>query len=406
MRSPTCQGVAGALTVCLVGVLLAPQAQAAPLELKLHADYGFTVDSNIYRTADELTNLILLGTRQRSDVVQQTTIGADAAWGFSRQKFDFSGWVSRRSFSHFDPLDHTASSMNANWRFEFGRRVSGVLGYDVQRRMTDFSGGFVRSDVLTIQQPKLDVFYALTPTWSLHGRLGHDVLDHNDPGQVRFDRRATRVLLGARYREESVLEVEGGLEYADGKFPGRGAGDPLIHGYSELSPFARARLKFSGVSTFDGRLGYTRRDGRGGTGKTSFGGLTGNVGYERQLSGATLLRLDLGRNVYSADSVASNYVSDTNVGANLRWIPTAKIQVGLRGSRHWRNYQAAGGSGQRDVVDQLDANLSYAPASFATLNFNLGIERRGSNLAWARYNAWYGGVVLRLSWDARNAFER
>lgn len=383
-------------------VALAPTlVVAGALGIAPFVEIGTSHDSNLFRLDDDTDTRSRTGGVARSDTITRGSIGAAVAWPISRQRVVVGGQVSEVRYNRFSQLDHSEHQARAALEFEVGPAVTGTVSYRRERRLDDFGNrDTTRSDFIQESHPQIETFIDVAPSWRVHTRAGQLRLDHSLESQDAFDREENSLLLEVQRLGLPGSVFGTGVEYTDGKYPGRNADELLSREFTQATAFASSNWRYSGLSTFTGRLGYTERDNSGG-GNRDFSGITGNLGYVRTISGKTQASVEIFRQIFSVDEVDANFARDTGVLAQLLWKYSEKLGLTARLRHFNREFQGLPGFSdtREDEIDELTAELLYQPSPLLALVFDVAGENRDSSEPDESYDALRVGLALRLTLD-------
>jgi hypothetical protein len=218
-----------------------------------------------------------------------------------------------------------------------------------------------------------------------------------------FGDRNTGLAASLNYLGIQKLTAGLRLEYVDGRYHGIVAATK----YHQVTGQLTLNYAVSGFSSFDGQLGYTKRensyvnsadanlDPNNLLGNTT--GLTGSLGARRVLSVKTTAGLRVFREIASYVAGANSEVS-TGGEANLKWEPDVKFTVV---ARYRLATQAIEGTlaisrfaGRTDHIRAAELDLEYHAFKWLTLRPYAVRNTRSSNFHDANYNSTVLGVDL------------
>ena len=141
----------------------------------------------------------------------------------------------------------------------------------------------------------------------------------------------------------------------------------------------------TGNSQLRGTLAQTRRKHRN-VPERDFAGLTGNLAWDWSLSGKSVLRAKVRREIGAYNDLTASYIL-TN-GANIAWNyqATAKTLVVLSYDYSRRLFggdpirELAGIEDRQDRLNSISLNVTYQPTTSVTLSLNLTRAERDSNM--------------------------
>lgn len=309
--------------------------EAAPIGMsEFWVQGGGIVDSNILRRSDP---------PQTEEVLRLGAGGRKDTYVYGRQMLRLEGRLDDYLFNHFSELNNFSYGGNAEWHWEAGNDLSGVLGVSQRRFQRDLAQvqAPVR-DLITETRYVANGAYMLGPSVRLSA--GGDLIEHRDPFLTLGRVRVADGFGGIEY--VTPLGNTFGAEYrrAHGDAPVSTQFDPagaltsntfdehsvsLTAGY--INPFLRLR----------GRVGKTKRT-YSDIPAFDFEGTTWRVTADWLVTTKTALGFET---YYEPHSVIAAGVSDVvvrGVAFGPGWAPTAKLNFSARFMRERQDYR--GGS--------------------------------------------------------------
>jgi len=170
--------------------------------------------------------------------------------------------------------------------------------------------------------------------------------------------------------------------------------------YTQNSGEFKLNYAVSGSSKLNAGIGYTRRVQSGNEGSVS--GVTGELGYNRQLTGKTSLNVQLIRAVNSYVASGGSEI-DTTASVGLVWQATYKVGVNLDGSYTRSAFvgQAIPNSVANGRVDRSKAatlSVKYQALRRLQLRGYLKSQSRSSAVNEFDYNDTIIGVEVKWHW--------
>lgn len=382
--------------------LLSGGVYAGALGLAPYVEAGLGYESNVFRVEDQAEAQAILGTSQRNDTKRYGALGLAAELPYSRQRLTLAGEVSEVRYDRFEQLDHSENQLRGALEFEIGNFFNGTASYQRTRILGDFGNlDVAEPNFVTESEPRLEIFFEATPNWRLRNVLSRRQRDNSLSSQRSFNIEENLASLEVQRlgRPGSLLGI--GAEVIDGSFPQREPGGLFANDFIQTTGFASAKWRYSGVSDFNGRLGYTNRDNSGG-GSRDFSGVTGRFGYNYAASGKSRLYFALSRQIYSVENVDANFIRETAATGRWTWNYSPKLEANLELRHAQQDFESPAGTTTQDRSDTLDvatAGLTYSPFRVMALILNLGGERRDSNETGQSYEAFIAGLALRLTFD-------
>jgi hypothetical protein len=159
----------------------------------------------------------------------------------------------------------------------------------------------------------------------------------------------------------------------------------------------------NGLSSFNGALGYTRRNQSGD--EDSVGTVTGLFRYTRQLTGKTSVTAQAQRAVYSYAASAGSEI-DTTGSVEANWQATYKLGVGLKYAYTRSTYvgqaiQAIPGStvtGRLDHSPAETVNVTYQALRNLQIKAYFNAQSRSSNVYQDTYHDDTVGIQVLAHW--------
>lgn len=103
------------------------------------------------------------------------------------------------------------------------------------------------------------------------------------------------------------------------------------------------------------------------------------------------------------DNIDAIAVQDTGATARLAWSLTPRLDLAASLTHSELDYEAVPGAQARDredTFDRLGTELVWWPRRMFGVVFELGAEERDSNQFREEYDAYYGGIALRIELDS------
>ncbi|MFZ5593394.1 MAG: XrtB/PEP-CTERM-associated polysaccharide biosynthesis outer membrane protein EpsL [Pseudomonadota bacterium] len=374
------------LTIMLLfGVLLAVGQTRASQEdtFRPYVSAAIVHDSNLFRFSRDFRQ------DNTSDTIKRLEAGVNVDYTLGRQQVLVDASVNRHLFQRFDFLDFDGNDGRAVWNWQLGNRWQGDLGYTRNQRLATFTE--VQSpvrDVRTQQSAFINAIYKFDPDWRL--RAGGNWYDLESGAAARrfLNRKEISGVLGAEYVNEAGNFVGGQVRVIGANFPDRVVG-VLDNSYVQTEIQGVADWRYTNLSYFKGRLGYTQRK-HDQISSRDFNGLTGRLTYEWSVTAKTLARAEIGREIGSIDNLINTYVVTRAVSTGATWLPTAKTFVKADLAYKQRDYRGDPGLGftgvREDDIRTLSVSVGYTPMRNVQLALDAVMERRGSTRIFADYS--------------------
>jgi hypothetical protein len=249
--------------------------------------------------------------------------------------------------------------------------------------------------------------FQFTPDWRLQSQGVINNLDSPRPGHPSLSLTEGSIHEGLRY--VGVAKLSAGIDaiFLHGHFNGEEF--ILTRRYNQTTVEAAAQYVATGLSSFDGAVGYTRRVQENET----LSGPSGLLAYKRNLTGLTSIDIKLSRtfNTYVTYQGAE---IDNSVALAATWNATSKIAVTPGYQWTYSTFPGAGLAGLAPVgTERVDhhqlATLSvkYEARNWLSLRLYGQYETRSSNVEIDSFNRTLFGLEfeVRMSSDANQHYE-
>jgi hypothetical protein len=378
-----------------VGLALAAKSLAAVGESRFTPYAAGTLEyqSNPFYEWGGLRN----STTSSSDTLRKLRGGVEAQLDWSRQSLAVMAEARRIDYRHLTYLGHTEALFDGNLQWAFTSLVRGAAEYRRERRMVPFAELSPGARELLLETEDWGAASLTIQTlagWRLDTRVKLRRLASPRPGLPELDLRESSVHQALR-RTFSRLSVGLDVEYLRGSYGGAGKiGSPT---YDEGSIGLAAEHRITGLSSFEGAVGYTRRTESPGS-KVS--AVTGMLGYKRDLTGKTSLEVLLTRTVNSYVTTAGSEI-DTACSFRATWQVTGKIELAPSFNLIYSHFPGSAGPGsagesRRDRYEAAGFDLRYQVLDWLSIHPYGRYDLRSSNVAAYGFNATAIGVELLL----------
>ncbi len=355
---------------------------------------GLYHDSNLFRLSDSTNPQTAIGTDDKSGNVARVGVGLKANLPVSRQRLLIDASVDDYKYEHFGLLDHVAYRAGATWKWQLERQWSGEVGYNRQHYLASLAElQAAVKDMITVDHAFANAGYLLTPRWRIRGGLDWFKYNHGDATRTTLDNRTTSATAGLDYLTPAGNSVGGQVKYTKGEYPNREfvAGSFVDNEYDETETSAVAHWMVTGKSTFDGRLGYTRRT-HSQLSQRDFSGVTGRLNYDWTPGAKTLLNFALWREIRSIEDLSASYVLSRGASFGPSWAPTSKLVLQAKLVHEKRDFEGdpgfvlLAGPQREDTFRGLRLAAGYAPRR--NIELAIAVERgeRDSNILGRDYN--------------------
>ncbi len=370
------------------------------------AETGF--DPYAAYTLDHTSNLFALpeqgaagtgGTPPVGDTVSTFLAGFDSNFTYGRQRFRATIEGRRLVYDQFTYLDHDEYLADLGLDWKLGRIFDGKIDALSDRRIVTFADRTTTQLTINTDKDLKGTFnVAVTPVWRLESNLGSHTLD--SPLQTAPDFSLHEVSSGLGVKYVGVANLAYGLEYE--RLDGTYKGAPGALNYQQSSEQFAVNYAVSGLTKLNAAIGYTNRNLEGSVASVS--GVTGALGYLRQLTGKTAINVQLTRAVNSYYNTGASEL-DTGGIAGVTWQALPKLLVELNYQRvhsvfEGQTLQAADTVGRVDNGHNEGLVLKYQWLRSVIIRPYVHRETRDSNIALFNYHNTSYGVEIR--WQRAN----
>jgi exopolysaccharide biosynthesis operon protein EpsL len=348
-------------------------------------------DNNVYRLPTSVTDLsgIVGPNASREDHINTSTAGLDGQWDLGRQIVALDLRADDNRFASNTDLNNVSGTDKVIWNWSLASALSGQVGADYVRSLASF----VNTDVYTRNVvDQWDYFggarYQVGPRWAIFG------------GVIEADARLSAVT--SKLNDSNQKSVEAGTEYATGgqnrvgfeyRYTDATYPNSLIPGQSNFNEDrARLFLKYaiSDKTLIDASAGYLKRDYPSHA-IGEFSGDTWRAALQWQPRDKAQINAVAWRELHAYLTAESDYYVSNGVSISPIWFASEKLNLSLLLSTEKQDYlgEALGiaiAGARRDRIYAEQANLTYIPVRYLTLNFSVRRAQRSSNQSQFAYN--------------------
>ena len=338
----------------------------------------------------------------RSDTYYAYGAQFDSKYNWSRQEFYANASASRYEYKRFTDLDHLGYIFNGGLRWILGPLLDGRLDVMRTRNMVPFYNlaGNVSGlspltlSILTEQRETAEIGMPLTTVWRLEGSGFMSKMTQPVVGAPDLQLNQKSGTAALKYLGITGLTSGLSATYLKGDY--EGSTTQLNPSYNQITVGLLAKYKRA-RTTFDGQLGYSRRQSANAFDNTS--GFTGLVDFTDQITARTSITL-------KADRLINNYVLnagseiDTDLGGNLVWQATYKSAFTVGYTFSYRDFPGQGnnpvGSRRVDIQEYATFGINYQPRQWLLIKPYYNAQTRRSTLVGGHFSSTIWGVNLVL----------
>jgi len=387
----------------LAALLASPLPVLAQLALTTAAITQYEYNSNLFALPKPLLPGFSLpgGSSSYGDSFVAYGGKVDASYLWSEQQFFATVQGNEVDFDRFTQIDHSDYALDGGWDWKLGRLWDGILDVTRTRTMVAFYNVVGTNLVMQTEQRETGrASLQFTPDWRAEFTGVTREVDQPEPPAAP-DLSLCESSGQAAIKYVGTAGVTSGLtvSYLDGNFAGASA--LLAPSYTQTSVGLTATDEVTGLSTFRGQIGYTRRSSESGINNLS--GLTGELDYKRTLTGKTTAELDLTRQ-FSAYLTNTGSVVDSVAALTVNWQATSKIGVVVGYNFDYRQLPEQGdaplGSERTDRLNFASLAMTYVPVPWLMLQPYAHYQERSSrNFIGGDFNSSVVGLQFALQWQ-------
>ena len=360
----------------------------SPRSFTVHAGQRLTGDDNLFRLPDELDPAALLDpTASRDERISTSFVSLDGHWQQSRQDVIVDAYAATNRFSEYEDLDNTSGHARLGWRWSAGSHWSGRVGGQRGRTLGSFANtSALDKDLIDTSAYDGDLRFALGPRWSATVAERRSRTRHGSEQRRDDDVAIEFTEIRVQYRTPSASVLSWAYAQSEAEFAtGAVAGIESASDYGERTASFHLDYALTNKIVANVRVGRIERTYPSAP-SSDFAGNTWNaeLRWAPTLKSRIALRgwQELRANL---DAEAQHFES-TGIGLAASWSPIASIEIAYQASRESQDYltaqaDPAGLPGRRDEPVAQSLRLSYAPRERFLLDFSYSGESRESNRA-------------------------
>jgi hypothetical protein len=416
--SPT--SLTRAVTCCGALFALTPAAAFAQLALIGTGNGQYEYNTNVFGLPPG--GLTPENTTERGDSLFAYGGKLDATYEVSQQQFHLVLLGTEYRYDRFTFLDHSEFTLDGSWNLRFGDVVDGLIEVDRNRTLVSLFN-LINNEQLALQTEQRETAkfgVAITPDW--RAEAGGYTRKVESPLVGTPDLALSENSGEAAVKYTGTAGVTAGLEggYLHGDYSGNtqiinAAPVILVPAYKQYNAALTATDAISGLSTFVGQIGYSKRSNAASgfnSGANNVSGVTGLLDYRRALTGKTTIEEEASR-VVATFLVGAGSEIDTIGNLNAIWQATNKIGVVLGYNFTYRDLPDQGtvpGTTRTDRLNFISLNVDYEQTRWLSLKPYINYQTRASTnfyyvvpnsnaLISSNFNATAVGLKFSLQWE-------
>lgn len=393
-------------SVWVAALLVSPVSALAQLALTVGGDTQYEYNSNIFALQNGSRTPFIGGTNfGDTDLSYGGELDASFLW--SQQQFYATVLGNEYHYDRFQELNHSDYTLIGGWDWKIGRIWDGIIDVERIRSMVSFWNVIGTSLVIqTEQRETARASVQATPDWRAEFTGLTHTVEQPQLGAPDLTVTESQGTVGIKYTGTAGVTAGVDGNYLRGSFSDTGTN--FEPGYSQTSGGLTATDEVTGLSTFRGVIGYTRRTSD--TGGNSISAVTGDLDYKRNLTGKTRVEVDLSRqiNIYLATSTSE---IDTIAALTANWQATYKINVVLGYNFTYRQLPGQGnavigdavllnGTTQTQRLNTPSLTVTYEPVPWLVLKPYVTYQTRASqNFVGGNFDSTLIGLRFTLQWQ-------
>ena len=390
----------------VAALLASPVSAFAELALTVGGDAQYEYNTNVFDLQTGFPTPF--GGRGFGDSFIAYGGKLDASYLWSQQQFYATAHGNEYHYDRFTELNHSEFTLDGGWDWKVGRLWDGVLDVTRIRSMVSFWNLVGTSLVIQTEQRETGrASVQATPDWRAEFTGIARKVDQPQVGAPNLSLQENTGQAAIKYT--GTAGVTAGLVaiYLRGSFSNTG---PLVvaPSYTQSAAALTATDEVTGLSTFRGQIGYSRRSSDSGINNIS--GVTGELDYKRTLTGKTTMELDLTRSINAyltndaseIDSVAAltaNWQATYKIGVVLGYTFTYR-QLPGQGTALAAGATVANGSEQVQRLNMPSLAVTYVPVPWLILKPYVNYQTRTSqNFVGGNFDSTIVGLMFTLQWQ-------
>jgi len=386
--------------VCTVVGAFLPAASFAQLTANPYAGESYIYNSDVFYLPTNGPAPIGKDGPTFADSTLRTRVGLDGTYFWDQQKFYATVEGRRYDYDHFTSLDHNEATVDGGLKWIAGAALDGTVDYRHERSMVQFTD-LIDATQLILQTENTGTVTArlfVTPDWRVDSQLKDREFYSPRPDAPDLGLHEDSIIEGLRYLGLGDISAGFDVQYLRGTYSHAPVTEAAALRYHQVTVEGTVTYVLSGLTTFSGNLGYTRRTDDEGSilpgsnySGNNVSGVTGKVTYKRDLTVKTSVGAELERAVNSYVTTAGSEL-DTSVNVFATWLATYKLSV--RASYKWTDseYPQFDAGERVDHVQYANIEATYDVLHWLSIRPYVRYQTRSSTLADYSYNSTGFGI--------------
>lgn len=387
-------GLSLAATLAAPAFCQQPAAPALQTGILPYASETYEHNSNVFYQPNSTVAVADNGDPQLGDSDLRTVGGADLNYLFDRQRLYATLEGRYLDYAHFKYLDHSEYLANGGLDWKLIDIFDGLVFGKIERFMAPFDERDTQTTLAIDLDRRVGASFNIrvAPEWRIE--TGADYHDLTAPIQdyPQFGLTETTGKAALKYGGFANLTYGILLDYIHGEF--RNAPQPGSYNQDDAS-FTMSYAA-TGLSSFIGAVGYTRREQGQNQGNTS--ALSGDIGYTRLVGAKTTIHAEVSRAINSYIASGGSELDTTGI-LNLTFQPTYKTGMTLGYQYVWSKFEGqttpgADVAGQSYHSPKATFKLNYQALRWLLIQPYASYQRRSSNVLDLNFTGTIVGIQV------------
>jgi hypothetical protein len=361
-------------------------------------------DSNLFAVGPGFVVDDPHGVPRLADTLTTYRVGTEFNYLFDLQHLYATLEGRKVEYDHFTDLNHSEYLINIGLAWKLTSRFDGVFDARREKKIIAFGDADTTSlQIQTDQVIKGTFNVAVTPEWRLETQASLHTLDY--PIAQSPDFRLQEEIEGVGIKYVGIANLAYGLEalHVDGRYLGIADAFDLEQNpnYKQNTYQFALKYKIQQVTQMNAAIGYTDRSVEGSS--SSVSGVTGLLGYSRQLTGKTSVYAQVQRQIASYVTAGSSEI-DLGALVGAYWQATPKLGVAMNYQHVHSNFEGetlvdALTVGRKDTSSFSTIEVKYRPLRWLTIRPYIKRQVRESSIEQFTYNDTMVGIELLAKRD-------
>ena len=359
-----------------------------------YASEQYEHNSNVFALPNSAAAVAASGDPTLGDSNFRTVAGFDENYLWDRQRLY--GTLEGRyiDYVHFGYLSHSEYLARLGLDWKLFSDLDGTLLGSQEHSMAPFATRDTQTQLAVDTDRHVigKINLRIAPEWRLETSVDYHDLDAPIVDFPEYGLTETTGHAAVKYLGFSNLTYGISADYTDGRY--RNA--PVIGTYTQANFYLTMTYAASGLSSFNGAVGRTKRDQDQNQGNIS--DITGALGYTRRFSGKTSIHVDFTRAVNSYIGAGGSEL-DSAVNVTLNYQPTFKTGLTFGFQEVWSTFlaQTVPGSdvlGRKDTSPAAYLKINYQALRWLLIQPYANYQRRSSNIEGFSYSGTIVGIQI------------